>query len=109
MPSILTRMMQPACTDRDGLSGVAGRDRREKTVLPVLGDGEGKAGRYRGRGSEYEEGFVIAVAKHRSDPDETPEDVEDDDEAEFCQSRVNLSINQSFNLTNHAAWFLCYR
>lgn len=77
-------MMQPACTDLfDGLSGVAGRERREKPGLPVFGKEEGKEGRQRPRGSENEEGFVTATDKHLSDPDDTPEDEEEDEEAEL--------------------------
>ena len=39
-------------------------------------------GKIRVRGREHEVFFVIDV----SDPDDTPEDVDDDDEPEFCQS-----------------------
>ena len=39
-------------------------------------------GKARARGRENEEAFVTDT----SDPDDTPEDVEDDDEPEFCQS-----------------------
>ena len=77
--------MQPAWAARLlGLSGVAGRDRREKPVLPGRGEEEGTFGKQRPRGRENEEGF--GVSNTVSDPDDTPEDVEDDDEPEFCQS-----------------------
>lgn len=75
-------MMQPAWTDLlDGLSGVAGRDLRENPVLPTRGEAEGSKGKQRPRGSEKEEGFVI---DDESDPEDTPEEVEEDDEPEFC-------------------------
>ena len=89
-------MMQPACTDRhEGLSGVAGRDRREKLGLSVLGDGEGKDGRQRPRaGSENDKGFVMATGKDLSDSDDTPEDEDEDEDAEFCKSKVDQLLNE---------------
>lgn len=79
---MLTRIMQPAWADLpEGLGGWgsrSGRDRREIPVFFILG---GVGGKTRDRGRENEEIFVTDV----SDPDDTPEDVDDDDEPEFCQ------------------------
>ena len=47
-------------------------------------------GKIRARGRENEVFFVTDI----SDPDDTPEDVDDDDEPEFCKS-TNKSIDQS--------------
>lgn len=80
---MLTRIMQPAWADLpEGLGGWgsrSGRDRREIPVFFILG---GVGGKTRDRGRENEEIFVTDV----SDPDDTPEDVDDDDEPEFCQA-----------------------
>ena len=85
--------MQPACADLpEGLGGLgsrSGRDRREIPDFFILG---GVGGKIRVRGREYEMFFITDV----SDPDDTPEDVEDDDEPEFCQT-----INQSIRLFNY--------
>lgn len=84
---MLTRIMQPAWADLpEGLGGWgsrrSGRDRREIPVLFMRGGVESGMGKARARGRENEEAFVTDM----SDPDDTPEDVEDDDEPEFCQS-----------------------
>lgn len=73
--------MQPAWTDLlDGLSGVLGKDRREKPVLPERGDEEGTVGKQRPRGRENED---CLDTDEVSDPVDTPEDVEDEDEPEL--------------------------
>ena len=78
---MLTRIIQPACADfAEGLGGVgsrSGRDRREILVFFISG---GVGGKIRARGRDHEKFFVTDV----SDPDDTPEDVDDDDEPEFC-------------------------
>ena len=88
--------MQPACADfAEGLGGVgslSGKDRREIPVFFISG---GVGGKIRARGRDQEEFFVTDV----SDPDDTPEDVDDDDEPECCQSIINQSTinHQSIN------------
>ena len=89
--------MQPACADfAEGLGGVgslSGKDRRE---IPVFFTSGGVGGKIRARGRDQEEFFVTDV----SDPDDTPEDVDDDDEPEFCRS-ISQSINHQSSIINH--------
>lgn len=85
--------MQPACADlADGLGGVGSRSGRDRRKIPVFFISVGVGGKMRVRGRDHEQFFVTDV----SDPDDTPEDVDDDDEPEFCQSINHQSIiNQS--------------
>ena len=83
--------MQPACADlAEGLGGVGSRSGRDRREIPVFFISVGVGGKMRVRGRDHEQFFVTDV----SDPDDTPEDVEDDDEPEFCQSINQSSINQ---------------
>ena len=90
---MLTRMMQPACADLpEGLGGWGSRSGRDRREIPVFFIPGGVGGKIRPRGREQERFFVTDV----SDPDDTPEDVDDDDEPEFYQS-FNQPIKLLFN------------
>ena len=86
--------MQPACADlADGLGGVGSRSGRDRRNIPVFFISVGVGGKMRVRGRDHEQFFVTDV----SDPDDTPEDVDDDDEPEFCQSINHQSIKLLFH------------
>ena len=70
-----------------GLGRFNGSDRRDIPDLIIPGEEEraGEPLHCAARGRETERAFVTAADKV-SDSDDTPEDVEDDDEPEFCQS-----------------------
>ena len=92
---MLTRIIQPACADLlEGLSGGgvwgrrgrSGKDLRETPPLDLRRRGDlqpiGKPANC-DRGRENEKFFGTEDV---SDPDDTPEDVEDEEEPEFCEA-----------------------
>ena len=107
---MLTRIIQPACADLlEGLSGGgvwgrrgrSGKDLRETPPLDLRRRGDlepiGKPANC-DRGRENEKFFGTEDV---SDPDDTPEDVEDEEEPEFCEAKVRQSVRRLtlFNMT----------
>lgn len=75
------RIMQLVCVDLvDGLGGVGSRSGRDRRKILVFFISVGVGGKMRVRGRDYEQFFVIDVF----DFDDISEDVDDDDELEFC-------------------------
>ena len=106
---MLTRIIQPACADLlEGLSGGgvwgrrgrSGKDLRETPPLDLRRRGDlepiGKPANC-DRGRENEKFFGTEDV---SDPDDTPEDVEDEEEPEFCEA-TSRSVRRLtlFNMT----------
>ena len=106
---MLTRIIQPACADLlEGLSGGgvwgrrgrSGKDLRETPPLDFGRRGDlqpiGKPANC-DRGRENEKFFGTEDV---SDPDDTPEDVEDEEEPEFCEA-TSRSVRRLtlFNMT----------
>ena len=106
---MLTRIIQPACADLlEGLSGGgvwgrrgrSGKDLRETPPLDLRRRGDlepiGKPANC-DRGRENEKFFGTEDV---SDPDDTPEDVEDEEEPEFCEA-TSWSVRRLtlFNMT----------
>ena len=106
---MLTRIIQPACADLlEGLSGGgvwgrrgrSGKDLRETPPLDLRRRGDlqpiGKPANC-DRGRENKKFFGTEDV---SDPDDTPEDVEDEEEPEFCEA-TSRSVRRLtlFNMT----------
>lgn len=98
---MLTRIIHPACADlAEGLGGVGSRSGRDRREIPVFFISVGVGGKMRVRGRDHEEFFVTDV----SDPDDTPEDVDDDDEPElFLSCRRGMTGEFSLDLQGLSA------